>query len=104
MKRISAAVVSASLLAALGVGPALAALSPYYQSAREIGTIVDDERVHDALKYEEPILSITTGGDDVYLLKTERCKLTVTVVDKPDAEPMMGPRQFDLDIGEAECE
>ena len=83
---------------------ALAALPPYWQSAREISTIVNDPRVHDALKYEEPIVSITTGGDDVYEVKTARCTLLVTIVDIPQAEPMPGPRHFDLEVGEADCQ
>jgi hypothetical protein len=84
--------------------PALAALPPYWQSAREISTIVNDPRVHDALKYEEPILSITTGGDDVYEVKTARCTLLVTIVDVPQDKPMMGPRQFDIEVGAADCQ
>ncbi|HET7716476.1 MAG TPA: hypothetical protein VFK86_12705 [Bauldia sp.] len=83
---------------------AFAALPPFWQSAREISMIVNDPRVHDALKYEEPILSITTTGDDVYELKTSRCTLQITIVDTPQAEPMPGPRQFDLEVGEADCE
>lgn len=83
---------------------ALAALPPYWQSAREISTIVNDPRVHDALKYEEPIVSIMTSGDDVYELKTQRCTLLVTIVDVPQAKPMMGPRQFDLEVGSADCQ
>ena len=84
--------------------PALAALPPYWQSAREISTIVNDPRVHDALKYEEPIVSITTGGDDVYEVKTARCTLLVTIVDVPQDKPMMGPRQFDIEVGQADCQ
>ena len=94
----------AVLALAAGSTAALAALPPYWQSAREITTIVNDPRVHDALKYEEPILSITTTGDDVYKLRTPRCTLVITVVDVPDAEPMPGPRQFDLEVGEADCQ
>ncbi len=104
MIRVFAAAASSALALAAGAGTALAALPPYWQSAREIGAIVEDPAVHDALKYEEPILSITTSGDDVYLLKTERCTVTVTIVDKPDAEPVMGPRQFALEVGDAQCE
>lgn len=84
--------------------PAFAALPPYWQSAREISTIINDPRVHDALKYEEPIVSITTGGDDVYELRTERCTLLVTIVDAPQDAPMAGPRQFDIEVGQADCQ
>lgn len=94
---------AAALMFAL-VGAADAALPPYWQSAREIEAILADQRVHDALKYEEPILSISTIGNDVYTLKTPRCSLDIRIVDTPDAEPMPGPRQFQLEIGQADCE
>lgn len=102
-RQIAKACGAGFILAVLTV-PALAALPPYWQSAREISTIVNDPRVHDALKYEAPIVSITTSGNDVYELKTERCTLVVTIVDKPLAEGMVGPRQFDLEVGAADCQ
>lgn len=92
---------AASILVVTG---AQAALPPYWQSAREIEAIVNDARVHDALKYEEPILSVTTSGDDAYELRTARCRVTVTIVDVAQAEAMVGPRQFDLVVGEAKCQ
>ncbi len=96
---------SAALVALYALAtPAFAALPPYWQSAREISTIINDPRVHDALKYEEPIVSITTGGDDVYEIKTARCTLLVTIVDVPQDKPMMGPRQFDIEVGRADCQ
>jgi hypothetical protein len=99
------ATVCGGILATAAISaPALAALPPYWQSAREISTIVNDPRVHDALKYEEPIVSITTSGDDVYELKTERCTLLVTIVDVPQDKPMVGPRQFDIEVGVADCQ
>ena len=109
MGRMSATVVPALLVAPLlvaegGASTAQAALSPYWQSAREIAAIVEDGRVHDALRYVEPILSVTTTGDDVYVVRTERCTVTVTIVDKPVDGMIVGPRQFDLEVGEAECE
>ena len=98
--RVSGAIAALAAIAT----PALAALPPYWQSAREISTIVNNPRVHDALKYEEPIVSITTGGDDVYEVKTARCTLLVTIVDVPQDKPMMGPRQFDIEVGQADCQ
>lgn len=88
----------------LGPGAAEAALSPYWQSVKEIEAIVGDQRVNDALKYEEAILSISTTGNDVYEVRTERCVLRVTIVDVPQEKPVMGPRQFDLDVGTAACQ
>jgi len=94
----------AAMAIGLTAASAWAALPPYWQSAREIAAIIEDASVHDALKYEEPILSITTSGDDVYLLKTARCSVTVTIVDTPQAEVMVGPRQFEIEVGAAQCE
>ena len=81
-----------------------AALPPTWQSAKEIAAIVNDQRVHDALKYEEPILSVSVTAPDTYEVRTERCTLTVRIVDKPAKPGLMGPRQFDLAVGEATCQ
>lgn len=91
----------------VAAGPAAAALSPYYQSIAEIERILGDPRLADALPGQQAIVSITTAGTDVYEIRTERCTVTVTVVDIPpkEGEPMMaGPRQFDLQFGEGKCE
>ena len=103
--RTVAAVATALVLA--GATAAHAALPPYWQSSAEITAILNDPAVHDALKYEEPILSISTTGDDVWTLKTPRCTLTVTIVDTPadPSKPMMvGPRQFGVAVGAADCQ
>ena len=81
---------------------ASAALPPFWQSAREISAIVNDQKVHDALTYEEPILSVTVTGDNSYELKTPRCTLSIAVVYKPTK--MVGPGEFDLEVGEAQCQ
>ncbi|MBZ0127685.1 MAG: hypothetical protein K8F59_01085 [Rhodobacteraceae bacterium] len=102
-----AAIALAAVFLGVHLQQAEAALPPYWQSAREIEAIVGDPQVHDALKYEEPILSIGTTGDDVYTLKTPRCMLTITIVDTPrdPGKPMMvGPRQFGIEVGTADCE
>lgn len=97
-------VAASAIVSLIGVSGAGAALSPYYQSVKEIEAIVGDKRVADAFKYVEPILSITTTGDDVYEVRTERCTLTVTIVDVPTEPGMMGPRKFDLEVGGADCQ
>ncbi len=91
-------------LATLAPAGAHAALPPFWQSAKEITAIVNDQRVHDALKYEEPILSVSVTAPDTYEVKTERCTLTVTIVDKPVKPGMVGPRQFDIEVGAATCQ
>jgi hypothetical protein len=99
--RLSTVAVAGCVAAA---SSASAALPPYWQSAKQIAAIVNDQQVHDALKYEEPILSISTTGNDIYELKTERCTLTVTIVDKPSNSGMVGPQQFDVEVGQADCQ
>lgn len=90
----------------VAAGPALAALSPTYQSIAEIQRILADQRLSEGLR-QEAIISVTTTGNDVYEVKTENCTVTVTVVDVPPAESetmMIGPRKFDLQFGPATCE
>ena len=105
MKRL----MSAALVAFAAVVPAgaHAALPPYWQSAREITAIINDERVHDALKYEEPILSISLhkplAGNRIYEITTERCKLQVSVAYKMAKPGFMGPAEFDLEVNQADC-
>jgi hypothetical protein len=102
MKRLSLAALTAAMLLVPPI--ANAALPPFWQSAREIAAIVNDSRVHDALKYEEPILSVGVTAPDTYEVRTKRCTLTVKIVDKPAKPAVMGPRQFGLAVGEATCQ
>ena len=104
MKRRASMMLAALALSVLLVPVgARAALPPTWQSAKEITAIVNDQRVHDALKYEEPILSVGVSAPDTYAVRTERCTLTVKIVDKPAKPGLIGPRQFDLDVGAATC-
>jgi hypothetical protein len=95
-------------LVVMGASVAHAALPPSWQSAKEIGAIVEDQRVHDALKYEEPILSIRLeeplSDNRVYVVSTARCTLLVAVAYKPAKKGMVGPAQFDLKLDGAECQ
>ena len=93
---------TAAILFFSGVTAASAALPPFWQSAREISALVNDQTGHDALKYEEPILSVAVTGDDSYELRTPRCTLEITVVYKPTK--MVGSGEFDLQVGETRCE
>lgn len=98
---------AAIILFALGASSAHAALPPYWQSAKEITAIVNDPRVHDAFTREEPIQSVTLTAPDVYEVSTKSCTVTVNVVDKPPQpgqEMMVGPRQFDIEVGQATCQ
>lgn len=100
--RIAAAALATAFFA-LQVPAAYAVLPPYWQSAAEISAIVNDKAVHDAFKYEEPILSISTTSEKVYEIKTPRCTLSVTVVNKPRSEGV-GPTDFSIEVGTADCQ
>jgi hypothetical protein len=98
-------VAAALLLPLLPLGDAAAALPPYWQRLRELEAILRSMDVADRLQ-ESPIVSVTVTGIDVYEVRTESCTLIVNIVDRPLApgeEPMVGPRQFQLEIGEPEC-
>ena len=70
-----------SLLAGIAVsGPALGALSPYYQSIAEIQRILADPRLSEALVLQEAVRSITSPQPDVYELRTDRCTVTDRIV------------------------
>ena len=90
----------------LTASAAQAALPPYWQSAREITAILEDGSVHDALKYEEPIISIglqePLSDDRVYVLKTSRCTLLIGIAYKPSQTA--GAAQFDIEVGKADCQ
>jgi hypothetical protein len=88
-------------------GPAAAALAPIYESIREIGAILADPRLAEAVGAGAlPITSITDNGAGGYVFATERCTVTVTVVTVPPepGKPMVaGPRQFTLEFGKPDC-
>ncbi len=87
--------------------PAYAALSPLYQSLREIETILHDPRLADAFANQQAVVSITSPATDTYELRTESCTVTVEVIDVPAeaGKPMIiGPRQFTLEFGQVQCQ
>ena len=97
-------VIAASMAALLtGASAASAALPPYWQRSREIERIADDQRVYDALQGSS-IVSITWTADDLYEVRSENCVVTVTIVDVPQDEGIVGPRNFDLELGAPECQ
>lgn len=74
-------------LPALLATPALAALSPFYDAAEKIETILHSSEVADALR-QAPIRSVeNTGtrkdGADEWLVKTQDCDLTLYLVAVP---------------------
>lgn len=90
-------VVMAVVLTAL---PALAALPPHYQRARELTAVIDAAA---AILEFKPIESVTRVGDDLYRVQTEDCTLDVRIEGLPTPTGMVGPRQFKVVPGEPSC-
>ena len=97
-----------ALAAALTIAatPALALMSPYYESATVIERILGDGSLADSLK-QQGITSIVQTAPDVWEIKTQECSITVNVVDVPAPanEPAMaGARNFDVKFGTPSCQ
>lgn len=80
-----------------------AALPPQYQRLDELKAILDDERVVAALRHASPIDRIEHVGPDTYKVSAGVCTLHVGIKEKPLPDGMVGRRQFDLEIGAADC-
>jgi hypothetical protein len=90
-------------LAALAPLPASAALSPYYDSAEKIGTILGSGEVADAL-HQAPLRSIEntgtrTDGADEWTVRTQECDLVVYLIAVPPDGPGMTTYTIDLPKG-----
>jgi hypothetical protein len=93
----------ACLVALVPALPAAAALPPEYQRLAELEAILQSPDVSSRLM-EAPIDAIERVGEDVYSVRAAECTLEVRIVDDPSAEPMPGPREFLLEVGDAVCE
>ena len=84
---------------------ASAALPPQYQRQRELQSVITSPDVQEALN-GGPIDSVSTDGNDVYLVRSGDCTVSVTIVDSTKKMPAgwAGPRQYELQVGEAICE
>jgi hypothetical protein len=101
MKRLLLA--SATLLALAAVTPAFALLSPLWQSAAEMKKILSSNAVGDALKSQDPIVSVTRTGVDRYEVSNGTCTVPVTVSGDATSGDTVGPRKFSIEVGEASC-
>jgi hypothetical protein len=101
MKRLIISVLFASCL----TNAAFAALPPYYQRLDEIGRVMQDARVKQALR-DEPIERIEMIERDLYRVTAGKCRVDVAIVDQErGTEPAMpGPRLFDVSPREPVCE
>ena len=83
--------------------PASAALSPLYESIREITTILEDPRLAAVFRDQLPIISITVKSQDVFEFTSPSCTVDVSVVDVARPPKIVGGRQLTLEFGEATC-
>ena len=83
---------------------ASAALPPQYQRQRELVSIIQSGDVSEALD-GRPIDAIETDGSDIYIVRAGECTLTVEIIGTNERMPegWVGPRQYDLQIGEVNC-
>lgn len=97
-----------ALAAALIVAasPALALMSPYYESATVLERILSDGGVADALK-QQSILSVVQTSENVWEIKSQECTVSVTVefVQAAADNPAMGGGpNFDVKVGTGSCQ
>jgi hypothetical protein len=90
-------------LAVLVPVPASAALSPFYDSAEKIETILGSSAVADAL-HQAPLRSVeNTGtrkdGADEWTVRTQECDLVVYLIAVPSEGPGMTTYTVDLPKG-----
>ena len=104
MKRLPRLLTALTILAA---ATALAALPPQHQRAAELSAIVGSIEIIDLFLAEGLYIDgINRVDDDVYLVTGGSCELTVIIADVPAPEgelPMVGARQFELQLGELSC-
>jgi hypothetical protein len=92
-----------ALIACLTPLSAAAALPPQYQRAEELGRIITDRAVQASLQ-DQPINSVTMTAQDVFQVTSDDCTVEVTLFDLPSpGGGWVGPRQFDLTVGQADC-
>ncbi len=90
----------AALLCLALATPALAALPPHYQRARELTAVID--AAAEVLDFR-PIERVQRVGDDLYRVESEACTLDVRIVGLPMPQGMVGARRFKAVPGEPAC-
>lgn len=80
-----------AVLLAIAASPALAMLSPFYDSAEKITTILQDAAVADAL-HQAPIAAISNTGSfpdgaDEWTVRTQDCDLVLKLIAQPPGMP-----------------
>lgn len=90
---------AALLLSFAAASPAMAALSGYWQSSKEIHAILGSNDVADALR-QQPVVSIVDIGDG-YRLQSRDCVVDVEIDRQEPGQP--GALTFRIIVGKASC-
>lgn len=83
--------------------PASAALPPQYQRAAELKAILDHAELAASFPDGAPIERVEFVRADLYRVTAGSCFLYAKIVGKPMPNGMVGARQFDVELGKADC-
>lgn len=90
---------TAGLLITL-ISSSSAALAPNYERARELTEVIN--RVAEELP-QQLITKVIYQQQDRYQIITSKCSVRATIVNRPDKPGFVGPRQFDVKLGQIRC-
>ncbi len=82
---------------------AMAALPPTAESMRRIKAVMDSHDVYDKLGAVNWITSLKETKDG-YELSSEKCTLSVTLVELEPETKIIGPRPLKVNVGEMKCQ
>lgn len=77
-----------------------AALAPNYQRAKEMSAVI--EAVAEQFP-RHPVTKVIYQKPDQYQVVTGPCSLRATIVNKPQKNTMVGPRQFEVRLSAFRC-
>lgn len=77
-----------------------AALAPNYQRAKELNAVI--ETAAQSLP-QYPVDKVIYQKGDQYQVIAGPCSIKATIVSKPMKNGMVGPRQFDVKLGQPRC-
>jgi len=98
MARLTLMLGAVSLLAATHVS--YAALAPNFQRAKELNAVI--EAVAQAIP-NYPISKVIYQKEDQYQVIAGPCSVRATIDSKSMKNGMVGPRQFDVKLGQSRC-
>ncbi len=93
-------IVAAFMLAGFSTA-SMAALAPQYQRANEMNAVIT--AVTETLSPYQPITKIIYQKDDHYLVVAGNCTITAKIVALPAKPGLVGPKQFNVQLGKQRC-